>query len=207
MSWAERAAENLLPLSVERACLAVALREWVYEGNVEDLEAPVETCQLCGQMGLRYQFEIVNRLNGNKLLIGSECIKRFAIEVLDAHGGVLVGRDANLKVDADRRDLVRQARTRSVLNSLVALACADDAFDLEDFIAYYDRREAFTPKQMALLQWRFEVRCVAHEPQHFRVSLRRGREQAQLLEMPSWKVRKLWPYLSASQRASLERQP
>lgn len=200
MSWAERAAENLLPLSVERVRLAVALREWVYEGNVEDLEAPVETCQLCGQQGLRYQFEIVNRHNGNTLLIGSECIKRFSIDVLDARGGVLLGREAHRKVDADRRDLERQARTRSVLNSLVALACADDEFDLDNFIAYYERREAFTPAQMGLLQWRFEAMDVAHEPRHFRVSLRRGREQDQLRGMPAWKVRKLWPYLSPEQR-------
>lgn len=105
-------------------------------------------------------------------------------------------------MDADRRQMERQARTRSALNSLVALACADDEFDLEDFIAHYQRREAFTPRQMALLQWRFEVRCVAHEPRHFRVSLRRGREQEQLREMPDWKVRKLWPYLSPEQRRS-----
>jgi hypothetical protein len=200
MSWASKAAENLLPLSIERADLAAALREWVYAGTVVDLEAPVETCQLCGHPDLRYQFEIVNRHNDNTLLIGSECIKRFAIEVLDDRGGVLRGRAAHCKVDADRRTMEQQARTRSVLNSLVRLAVVDSEFELESFIAYYRRREAFTPAQMALLQWRFSKHAVEHRPADFKVSLRRGREQSQLLAMPDWKVKRLWPYLSAQQR-------
>jgi len=201
MSWASRAAANLLPQSIEQTDLTTALREWVYEGNVEDLEAPVETCELCEHPGIRYQFEIVNRHNGNTLQIGSECIKRFSIEVLDARGGVLVGRAAHRKVDADRRTMEQRARTRSVLNSLVALAAADDEFELDNFIAYYQRREAFTPAQMGLLQWRFAAHGVEHRPADFKVSLRRNREQSQLLAMPEWKVRRLWPYLSAEQRS------
>ena len=200
MSWASRAAANLLPSSVEQSDLATALREWVYEGNVVDLEAPVESCELCEHPGIRYQFEIVNRHNGNALHIGSECIKRFSIEVLDARGGVLVGRAAHRKVDADRRSMEQQARTRSVLNSLVALAAVDDEFDLDNFIAYYQRRGAFTPNQVALLQWRFQRCGVAHEPACFKVSLRRHREQEQLRRMPEWKAKKLWEYLSAEQR-------
>ncbi|MFH1465629.1 MAG: hypothetical protein ABIO70_14680 [Pseudomonadota bacterium] len=200
MSWDTRAAANLLPLGVERTRLATALREWVYEGNVEDLEAPVESCEICEHPGIRYQFEIVNRHNGNALQIGSECIKRFSIEVLDARGGVLVGRAAHRKVDADRRTLEQQARTRSVLNSLVELAAADDKFELDNFIAYYARRGAFTPAQMALLQWRFARHQVEHRPADFKVSLRRLREQSQLLAMPDWKAKRLWPYLSVQQR-------
>ena len=79
MSWAQRAADNLLPLSVERSDLGVALREWVYERNVVVLESPSEVCQLCDHPGIRYQFEIVNHETGHSLYIGSECIKRFAI--------------------------------------------------------------------------------------------------------------------------------
>ncbi|MFH1465162.1 MAG: hypothetical protein ABIO70_12320 [Pseudomonadota bacterium] len=75
MSWDTRAAANLLPLSVERTRLAVALREWVYEGNVEDLEAPVESCQLCEHPGIRHRFEIANRHNENALNVGSKCVE------------------------------------------------------------------------------------------------------------------------------------
>ena len=63
----------------------------------------------------------------------------------------------------------QQARTRSVLNSLVALAVADDEFELDNLIAYYERRGAFTPAQMALLQWRFARHQVEHRLADFKV--------------------------------------
>lgn len=64
MIWTSRAAANLLPLSVEKTRLNVALKEWAYEGDVKDYEIPTETYQLCEHPNLRYHFEIVNRLNG-----------------------------------------------------------------------------------------------------------------------------------------------
>ncbi len=200
MSWTERAARNLLPLSLEQYDLAVALQEWVYERNVVVLESPREVCQLCDHPRLRYQFEIFNQYTGHSLYIGSECIKRFAIGVRSEGGGIITGETADRSVDADRRRMEQEARDRSVLNSLVDLAATDGEFDLQDFIAYYQRRGAFTPNQMALLQWRFQRSGVAHEPAFFKVSLRRHREQEQLRRMPEWKVRRLWAYLSAQQR-------
>ncbi len=200
MSWAQRAARNLLPLSVEQEALAGALREWVYERNVVGLESPSGVCQLCGHPGIRYQFEIVNHDTGHSLYIGSECIKRFAIGVRSEGGALLTGEVAGRSVDADRRRMEQEARDRSVLNSLVELAATDDEFELESFIIYYRLRGAFTPNQMALLQWRFQRRGVAHEPACFKVSLCRHREQEQLRRMPEWKVRRLRPYLSVQQR-------
>jgi hypothetical protein len=200
MSWAQRAAANLLPLSVEQSDLAVALREWVYERNVVMLESPSEVCQLCDHPGIRYQFEIVNHDTGHSLYIGSECIKRFAIGVRSEGGTIITGKAADRSVDADRRRMEQEARDRSVLNSLVELAATDDKFDLEDFIVYYQRRGAFTPSQMALLVWRFQRYGVEHRPAHFKVSLRRQREQEQLRRMPDWRAKLLWLYLSAQQR-------
>ncbi len=43
MSWAERSAANLLPLSVEQYRFPIALREWVYAGDMYDMETPNET--------------------------------------------------------------------------------------------------------------------------------------------------------------------
>ena len=204
MSWAHRAARNLMPLSLEQYDLAVALQEWVYERNVVVLESPREVCQLCDHPRLRYQFEIFNQYTGHSLYIGSECIKRFAIGVRSEGGAVITGEAADRSVDADRRRMEQEARDRSVLNSLVELAATDDEFDLEGLVAYYQRRGVFTPSQMALLQWRFQRCGVAHEPACFKVSLRRHREQEQLRRMPGWKVRRLWAYLSSQQRQWVE---
>lgn len=54
MSWAQRAARNLLPLSREKSDLAVSLREWRYEGGFHDLELTDETCELCDHPDIRY---------------------------------------------------------------------------------------------------------------------------------------------------------
>ena len=183
---------------MEQEILAVALREWVYDRNVVVLESPSRVCQLCGHPGIRYQFEIVNRDTGNSLLVGSECIKRFAIGVCSEGGTTITEEAADRSVDADRRRMEQEARDRSVLNSLVELAAIDDEFELESFITYYRLRGAFTPNQMALLQWRFQRCGVTHEPACFKVSLRHHREQEQLRRMADWKVRRLRPYLRLS---------
>jgi hypothetical protein len=57
MSWAQNSAANLLPLSIERSRLAIALKEWLYTGDMYDLEEPVETCELCEHPDIRYQFK------------------------------------------------------------------------------------------------------------------------------------------------------
>ena len=86
MSWAQRAARNLLPLSREKSDLAVALREWRYEGGFYDLELPEETCELCDHPDIRYQFEIRNRFIDSRLPISSECINRFGISATGEDG-------------------------------------------------------------------------------------------------------------------------
>ena len=174
-------------------------KAWRYHGNVIDLGKPSETCQLCGQQDLRYHFEIVHRTNGNELWVGSECIKRFEIDVVQ-NGSVLSQKAAHRKVDRDRRAIEKQARTRSVINSLLQLAAVDPDFKIDDFIRYYSDRGAFTPKQMSFLQWRFSEKGINHNQSHFKVSLRRDREQDQIKRMEDWKRQKLAPYLSASQR-------
>lgn len=53
-----------------------AVQEWDMIGVSED-ETMRSSCH-CGKFGIRYLYEIYNRLNGNTLKpIGSECIKRF----------------------------------------------------------------------------------------------------------------------------------
>src|SRR6266511_1614525 len=117
--WAKRAAENLLPLSEERDELAVALKEWVYSGDMDDLESERSSCGLCEHPDIRFEFEIVNRQNGNALLVGSECIKKFEIPALDDQGRLLTGIAAKRKVNTDRRTLIRKAESRSVITSLL----------------------------------------------------------------------------------------
>ena len=205
MSWASRAASNILPLSIEQDKLAIALREWRYAGNCFDLNEPVEICELCDHPNIRYQFEIANLRSGERLLIGSECINRFGIPATDEEGRALNQDQTRRKVQKHKNRLIEESRKRSVINSLVDLSSKDDEFSIYNFIEYLQGRGAFTANQMCLLIWRMEKNAIPHNPAHFKVILRRDREKAQIWQMPDWKLNKILPYLSTSQREWLRR--
>ncbi|UTH73228.1 hypothetical protein [Chromobacterium sp. IIBBL 290-4] len=199
MTWAQKSAANLLPLSVERAQLAVALQEWLYTGDMYDLGTPIETCELCKHPDIRYQFKIINRHNGNEILVGSECINKFRISAIDELGNILGCDESRRRVNRDRRFLVNEARKRHLVNTLVALSAVEENFDINSFISYVLDRDAFTPNQLALLFWRLDQHEIEYSPRDFKLTIRRDREKNQLRQMEDWKLQKLWPSMSTSQ--------
>lgn len=191
----------MLPLSVEKISLANAVKEWLYSGDMYDLEAPVERCELCEHPDIRYQFRIINRLNGNELLVGSECINKFEISATDDHGNILGRNESRRKVSRDRRFLVNEARKRRLVNALVELSTRDKTLDIDSFVSYVLDRDAFTPNQLAFLLWQFDKHRIAYSPTDFKITIRRDREKDQLRQMDSWKLKRLWASMSMSQRA------
>ena len=81
--YTQRVRDSILPLSVA-GTLPDAFAEWSFTESTIDHEAPVETCQLCGQQELRYHFEIANAYTDGSLWVGSHCILQFDVAVLDA---------------------------------------------------------------------------------------------------------------------------
>ncbi len=203
MSWAQRAARNIHPLSREKSDLAAALREWRYEGGFHDLEAPEADCELCDHPDIRYQFEIRNRFTDARLQIGSECINRFGISATGDDGEDLDAVGTRKVVSRDRRTLVEEARKKRVITALVALSQADPEFRILSFIDYLQDRGAFTPKQLAVLLWRLEKLRVGFDVRDFKLTIRRDREKVQLLEMSDWQIERLLPAMSPSQRQYL----
>jgi hypothetical protein len=200
MNWAKRSADNLLPLSEKKHHLKIALREWLYAGEMYDLETPQETCELCEHPEIRYQFKIINRHNGNEMLVGSECINKFSISATDELGHILDREDSRRRVNRDRRFLVNEARKRRMINALVELSAAEEEFDIDSFISYVLDRDAFTPNQLGLLVWRLDQHQIDYVPSDFKMVIHRNREKDQLRQMDDWKIRKLWRSLSPSQR-------
>ena len=203
MSWASRVAANLLPLSDERADLAKALREWRYTGNYNDLDEPAADCELCDHPDIRYQFEIQNLHTGHALLIGSECINRFGIAATDEEGRTLGAVATRKKVTRDRRHLVEDARKRRAVKTLVALAHADKEFDILSFVDYLQSRGAFTPKQLLTILWRLDKHRIDCNARDFKLTIRRNREKAQLMELADWQLQRLSACFSDSQRSYL----
>ncbi len=147
----------IFPVSNEKHDVRRTLNEWEYQGNMYDIEIADEDCEICDHQNIRYQFEIVNIYNDNILLIGSECINRFKIGVINESGERLPFDDAKRKVNKDRNKLITEAKEKSVINSLIKLSVVDEDFKIEEFIKYYKERKAFTPNQLSLLIWRFFV--------------------------------------------------
>lgn len=201
MNWFTNVGTNIFPLSIEKTELKTAMSEWQYRGNTYDLEKPDEHCELCNHSDIRFQFEIVNKHNNNNLLVGSECIKKFdGIAVLDADGNILSTEEANQKVDHDRRKLVTDAKVKSLLNSLIELSRQDEDFDIESFIADYQQRGAFTPRQLSTLFWRLKKYQVPHNKSCFKIYIRRERDKEALLELKDFQLKSIWNALSQSQK-------
>lgn len=200
MSWIERVAQTLAPLSVESSDVREMLNEWFYTGNAYDLEAPVENCELCGHPDIRYQFEICNEHTANELLVGSECIKRFRITAIDDSGNRLGQEASREKVDRDRSKLITDAKHKRVIDALVALSMREDDFEIDSFINYYREREAFTPNQLKVMIWRLNKHQIPFRPADFKMVMRRDREKQQLREMEGWQIKQLWGCMSASQK-------
>ena len=198
--WVIRAAQSLLPLSVEKNDLAESMREWRYSNRCSEAEWDDESCELCGLHPIRYMFEIINVFTGHRLWVGSECIRRFGILGQDDQGEPIDASLTKSKLSRDRRKLIADSRYKRVIGCLIELAAKDDKFDIDGFIDYVKGRGAFTPKQMTFLSWRFKEMGIPHNPADFKIIIRRKREKAQLRTMSDWKLKKLMPYMSKSQQ-------
>lgn len=204
MEWLERVKKNIFPLSLEQTNIRKAIDEWIYEGNMLDLEIAEESCEICDQPNIRYQFEIINKNNDNTLLVGSECITKFEIPVLDSSGVKLSSNDAKKKVNRDRNKLVTEAKEKHVINSLIKLKAIDETFNIDSLLEYYKERKAFTTKQLSMLIWRLDDAKIDYNKANFKVTIKRGREKDQLMNLEDWRLRKLWQCLSSSQKKLVE---
>jgi hypothetical protein len=200
MSWVSKSAKNLLPLSREKQDFQKALKEWVYTGDMYDLETPTEDCELCEHPDIRYQFRIINQLTDNELLVGSECINKFEIPAIDNRGRILSTEKSKKKVQRDRQYLITNAKKKKVINVLVALLTKEQNFNINSFISYVQERGSFTPNQLSFLFWRLDQQRIEYLASDFKLTIRKDREKEQLLKMEDWKMKKLWKAMSTSQR-------
>ncbi|PIT00320.1 hypothetical protein TSA1_05730 [Bradyrhizobium nitroreducens] len=193
-SYSQRVRDSILPLSVGDT-LPKAFEEWYFTGSTEDHEEPSETCELCGQDGLRYHFEISNRFTGRALQVGSHCILQFDVAVYDGSRR-LTAKEAKKQLDR----LTEQMRLDSCIKSLEALARAEHSNILDNALAYYRKNKKLTPKQAFVVFWRLRRNRIDHSPSFFNVTLRKKQHVTDLREMASDKVHFFWRALTSAQR-------
>lgn len=192
--YTQRVRDSILPRSVAGA-LTAAFSEWAFTENTVDHEAPIETCELCGQQDLRYHFEIANRYTEATLWVGSHCILQFDVAVLE--NGQRLSPD-----EAKRRlaKLTRQMQLQSCIKALERLAAAEDNPILSGALDYYRRNKKLTPKYAAVVFWKLQSLRIDHHPSFFQVELRRAQHVEDLRQMPTRRVHRFWGALSLSQR-------
>jgi len=193
-SYSQRVRDSILPLSVG-GTLPKAFEEWYFTGSTEDHEEPCETCELCGQDGLRYHFEISNRFTGHALHVGSHCILQFDVAVYEGSRR-LTPKEAEKWLDK----LTQQMRLNSCIKALEKLARAERSSILENALTYYRKNKKLTPRQAFVVFWRPRRNRIDHSPSFFNVTLRRKQHAADLQEMTTDKVHFFWCALTPAQR-------
>lgn len=194
MLYSQRTRDSILPLSVGDT-LPKAFEEWSVTEAVIDHEVPQETCELCGQESLRYQFEIRNSLNRNVLWVGSHCILKFGLSVFE-NGNVLSPDEAKKKINR----LLDQKRQDACIRALEKLAVTEKNDILSNALVYFRKNKYLSPRQAFVVLWRLNSHKIDYSPSFFKIDLKHGRFKSQLREMELSRVHILWPALSSSQR-------
>ena len=192
--YTQRVQESILPRSVA-GTLPAAFAEWAFTENTVDHEAPIETCELCGQQDLRYHFEIANHYTKATLWVGSHCILQFDVAVLE--GG------RRLSPEEAKRHLAKltqQMHLQSCIEALERLAAAEVNPILTGALDYYRRNKKLTPKYAAVVFWKLQSFRIDHHPSLFKVELRRAQHIEDLRQMPTGRVHRFWGALSPAQR-------
>jgi hypothetical protein len=195
MSYIERVCETIIPLSVSDDCKK-ALKEWYFTENTIDHLESTEECELCGQDGLRYHFEICNSNNKNKLEVGSQCILQFDISVY-SDGSLLDKGEAKKKLS----EHMRRMRYDSCIRALKNLKDQENWSSVKNILERYESNGVLTPKEAFLIFWRLKQNKIDHDPSFFKVSLRKHKHQRDLKEMQTERVHFFGlPYRQANEK-------
>jgi hypothetical protein len=194
-TYSQRVRQSILPLSLADT-LPKAFEEWRFTRNAVDHEEPCKTCELCGQEGLRYHFEIGNAYTDHTLQVGSHCILQFNLAVYDEDGWRLSPKDAKKKLDR----LTEQLRLESCIRALEKLARVEDSDILQNALAYYRKNKKLTPKQAFVVFWRLRHHRIDHAPSFFKIALKKKRYMKDFKNMETRRVHFFWEVLTPAQR-------
>ena len=192
--YTSRVRDSILPLSIAKT-LPAAFREWRFTERTEDHGAPVETCRLCGQEGLRYHFEIGNERTDETLWVGSHCILKFDVAIVQ-EGRRLTPQEAKRRLT----ELTNGMQLKACIAALEKLAAAENNAILEGALEYYKRHGTLTPKYANVVFWRLKTNGIDHQPSFFKVELKRQQHIDDLQSMPTGRVHRFWAALSPAQR-------
>jgi hypothetical protein len=198
--WLENSKKNLLALSEEKQNFIKAIQEWFFTGEIIDYHLANEMCELCEKDELRYHFEIRNKID-NYLLVGSKCIEKFDITVIDNEGNE-IKENKNLY-------LQKQARIRHVDQVLNMLSKSNSTETIQGIskkkldeycISTFEWDEKLDPKMLNYMFLRFDEEKIQYDKRFFAISIRSNDNKAKLLKLDKIQFDRIKGALSISQR-------
>jgi hypothetical protein len=197
-AYPQRVADRILPKSSPGLTLTEAFEEWEFWGNTQDHGEACEECQLCGQDRLRYHFEIVNPQTCNTMLVGSHCIEKFELAVLDEGGKRLNPTAATTKL----RRLEADMREQDCMRVLEELYKRQKNDYTHSALECYKADHKLSPRLAATVFYRLSQphTGILYTPSFFSISLRRSQHKEDLQDMEAHRVHLIWGALTPPQR-------
>lgn len=187
-NWAENAAINMIRLS-RADNLKEAMREWGTTGGYDDSHSIEEVCELCEHEGLRYQFEIENRMTNAILWVGSTCVTRFV--PLYENGIEILGESEKAQILTRRQkefvNTTRQARAELIISQLAVKE--PSVFKGGKWISEWEL--GYSAKQLMMLSAACRKHSILFNAYDFRINTRKQRVVNQIFELEPWQYRRL----------------
>lgn len=169
--YLKRLTHHALPqFSDEKTDIRRALDEWFWNGSSSDLIYGLGKCELCGQGKLRFEFELENALNENKIMVGSECIRRFSLPaVID--GVIHTAEQTSDRIKVAMKDMAWEYRKSVVWKSLKQLKRKVKDFPVFDFKDTFEKRGFFSPSETLALLKEFRKYGIAYDAESFKLNI------------------------------------
>jgi len=198
-AWLKNSIKNLLPLSQEKKDFNKALREWSFTGETIDYETPEELCQLCEMEGLRYHFQISNALH-KTLWVGSQCIERFDIQVLDEEGEEVTKKDKEVYL----KNKLRYTHLNAVIEVLSHVDSRDRLQehikkDLDNYSISKFTKGKIDARVLNYLFMRFEEEKIRYNKRFFSIDIRSKLNKDKLLSLTENQFNRIKASLSRGQ--------
>lgn len=197
-SWLKRAMENLFKKSEEKENFQKARQEWLYNG-LEDNQYCEADCELCNYEEIRYEYTIVNSLNNNLMVVGSECIKKFTddfkTDFYDTEGNLVNEK----RLTKDKKEYFKKVLNEALDKRLVN---SNSTF-LKSIAEQIKKDGKLTPNQLKSLH-NFYPRLDEMGKRAFKsvvtVSLRKEREQEQIAKLSQIDLEFVAQFMTPQQR-------
>lgn len=202
-SFSQKFEQTILEISQESQQIDLAIKEWRFSGAFQDHGAPTARCELCGNTGLRYHFRVFNQKTGEALWVGSQCILNFDITGFDPN------KTSRRSQKEKQQELRHQIDAKAIaelllpLQQMYTLVSKSDRRKIHWAVGKFQRRGAFSPKDLAWLFQAMQILGIQYQSQNYPIILRSKQDRAEYTQLSITARREIDNCLTPEQRAKI----